>query len=405
MNPANQAGSGLEPMTRRQPRGLLGLGVALAVWFVSGVSAPGAPATSTLDESRNSKAVYYRNERLPQGPWSIHIVRIELGNPEYELQTMLANGTISGMTTLSEQVKALPSELGRPIAAINGDFYRSDPKPYGGDPQGLQILQGQLVSGPTDHACFFLDAAGVPHSETVKAVFLVRWPDRTTTPFGLNEDRPGDGVVLYTPTFGRSTGTREGGRELVLQAVDPLKWLPLRAGDQLAARVQEVRRAGDTPIQPGQLVLSLGPQLLVDLPEVKPGDTLSLSTATVPSLVGCQTALGGGPRLVADGKPVNGWRSPTQRHPRTAIGWNEKHLFLVLVDGRQPGLSAGMSFQELAAYFIQLGCKQAINLDGGGSASMWVRGQVVSSPSEGKERPIANGLVLLKKPRKEPRHP
>jgi exopolysaccharide biosynthesis protein len=58
-----------------------------------------------------------------------------------------------------------------------------------------------------------------------------------------------------------------------------------------------------------------------------------------------------------------------------------------------------MSFQEMADYFLKLGCTHAINLDGGGSASMWAFGHVVNSPSEGQERPIANGLVLVKKPK------
>jgi exopolysaccharide biosynthesis protein len=81
------------------------------------------------------------------------------------------------------------------------------------------------------------------------------------------------------------------------------------------------------------------------------------------------------------------------------VGWNNEFLYLLLVDGRQPGLSLGMSFTELADYFVKLGCTHAVNLDGGGSASMWLFGQTVNSPSEGKERPVANGLVVLKKTR------
>jgi exopolysaccharide biosynthesis protein len=174
----------------------------------------------------------------------------------------------------------------------------------------------------------------------------------------------------------------------------------LRIGGKFEARVKEVKDAGDTALRPGMLIISLGPRLLVDAPAVKEGDVVQISTKTIPDLTGCRTAIGGGPRLVLDGKPIGGLKSPTQRHPRTAIGWNDQSLYLVLVDGRQPGLSVGMSFQELAAYFVKLGCTSAMNLDGGGSASMWAFGQVVSSPSEGQERPIANGLVLVKKPKR-----
>jgi len=355
-------------------------------------------SSSAAEESRGHSAPY-RNEKVPEGPWSIHILKVDLHNPDYELHTMLSDGVISGMTTLSDQIKALPPELGRPIAAVNGDFYENGSKPYRGDPRGLQIMNGELVSGLSEYACFWMDVGGKPHMDVVKSLFRVVWPDGTGTPFGLNEERHNDGATLYTPTMGPSTGTK-GGREIVLEPVDKNDGLPLRIGTKFEARVKEIRDAGDTALRSGILIMSLGPQLLVDAPAVKEGDIVQVSTKTVPDLAGTRTAIGGGPRLVVDGKPVGGWKSPTQRHPRTAIGWNEDSLYLVLVDGRQPGLSVGMSFQELAAYLIKLGCTTALNLDGGGSASMWAFGQVVNSPSEGQERPIANGLVVVKKLKK-----
>jgi hypothetical protein len=358
-------------------------------------------AASVTDEAAGSRAFSYVNEKVPEGPWSIHLIKLDRTNSEYELHTMLGNGQITGMTTLTEQVKALPAALGRPIAAINGDFYFTSPKAYSGDPQGIQILDGELVSAPTEHACFWVDTAGKPRTGIVKSLFHVTWPDGNTQPFGLNEKREGDSAVLYTPRMGPSTGTSGGGREIILEAQDKEQWLPLRVGVKVQARVKEVREAGDTPLKPGLMVFSLGPKLLGDIPMVAPGDVLQISTATLPDMSGCTTAIGGGPRLVVDGKPVEGWSSPNVRHPRTALGWNDSHLYLLLVDGRQPGLSVGMSFQEMAAYFIKLGCTHAVNLDGGGSASMWILGQTVNSPSEGQERPVANGLVLVKKPKKE----
>jgi exopolysaccharide biosynthesis protein len=352
------------------------------------------------EDSHVTKAVSYQNDKLPEGPWSVHVMKIDRTNSDYEIHTVLANGTVQGMTTLSDQVKALRPALGRPIAAINGDFYHTSPKAYYGDPQGLQICDGELISGPTDHPCFWIDVGGKPQTALVQSLFRVTWPGGSTTPFGLNEDRPGDGAVLYTPMMGQSTGTKSGGREIILEAVDKQAWLPLQIGAKVQGKVVEIRDAGDTSLKPGTMVISLGPQLMVDAPILKPGDLVQISTATTPDLAGSQTAIGGGPRLVADGKVVEGWKSPNQRHPRTAIGWNDQYLYFVLVDGRQPGLSVGMSYVELAAYFKKLGCTYALNLDGGGSASMWVFGHVVSSPSEGQERPVANGLVLVKKPKK-----
>ena len=378
-------------------RGMGVLALALVLSFTGEVSR----TASAAEESRTNRAFSYQNDKLPEGPWSIHLVKIERGNPDYELHSMLANGTVTGMTTLSDQVKALPPALGRPVAAVNGDFYLTSPKAYNGDPQGIQILEGELVSGPTEHACFWIDSSGQPKTGVVQSLFRATWPHGSTTPFGLNEERPGDGAVLYTPRMGPSTGTKNGGREFVLEAVETNKWLPLRVGAKVKARVREIREAGDTALAPGMMVLSLGPQLLVDAPIVNVGDEVQLSTATLPDMTGAEMAMGGGPRLVVDGKPMNGWKSPNQRHPRTALGWNKDYIYLMLVDGRQPGRSVGMSFQEMADYFIKIGCTHAMNLDGGGSASMWLLGQVVSSPSEGQERPVANGLVVLKKQKRE----
>jgi exopolysaccharide biosynthesis protein len=107
------------------------------------------------------------------------------------------------------------------------------------------------------------------------------------------------------------------------------------------------------------------------------------------------TAIGGGPMIIRNGKAME-WSGFLLRHPRTALGWNADQIFLVEVDGRQ-SQSVGMTFPELADYLVKLGCQNAMNLDGGGSATMWALGQVMNSPSEGQERPGANALVVLKK--------
>ena len=70
---------------------------------------------------------------------------------------------------------------------------------------------------------------------------------------------------------------------------------------------------------------------------------------------------------------------------------------MVEVDGRQLDDSVGMTFPELAAYMLKLGCTEAMNFDGGGSATMWAFGRVQNSPSEGQERPSPNSLIVVKK--------
>ncbi len=88
------------------------------------------------------------------------------------------------------------------------------------------------------------------------------------------------------------------------------------------------------------------------------------------------------------------------RHPRTAVGLDAKRtkLVILLVDGRKPGMAVGMSYDELAAEMIHLGCRDAINLDGGGSSVMAIRDpitakfHILNEPTDGSERAVANVL-------------
>jgi hypothetical protein len=356
---------------------------------------PGEPVLPGNGQAaRPARGFSYWNEQVPDIPWSVHVVAIDRGHPGVALHTTYGDGRRFGMALLSEQVKALPSALGLPVAAVNGDFY-GESRRYEGRPRDLQIRAGELVTGPKGHTCFWIDPDGNPHMTNLQSRLRVVWPDQTETPLGLNEERAADAAVLFTTAVGDSTRTR-GGRELRLGRGDDGCWLPLRAGHTYLARVNAVREGGDSPLQPEGLVLSVGPRLASRLPVLEPGSLLRVITETAPDLEGVQTAIGGGPALVRGGVAMK-WPGLQFRHPRTAVGWNRASIFLVQVDGRQNDLSVGMSFPELAGYMRKLGCDEAMNLDGGGSATCWVLGNVMNNPSEGQERPAANALVVVEK--------
>ncbi|MEJ2607279.1 MAG: phosphodiester glycosidase family protein, partial [Anaerolineales bacterium] len=86
----------------------------------------------------------------------------------------------------------------------------------------------------------------------------------------------------------------------------------------------------------------------------------------------------------------------TLRHPRTAICYNTDYIYFVVVDGRQQNYSIGMTIDELAQFCRDdLAATWGINQDGGGSSTMWIQGQIVNSPSDGAERPVANGMMMI----------
>jgi hypothetical protein len=366
------------------------LGLVLLLWTAAADALPG---------------LTYTNTRIADGPLSIHVVRVERANPQYQIQSIHAQGQAVGLETLSDQLGLVNPALGAAVAAINGDYYQRE-RAYAGAPRGLQIMNGELLSGPSGGASLWIDATGEPHVDNVESQFQITWPDGTVTGFGLNGERRPDGVELYTQSIGASTHTA-GGRELILAPSEGSPWLPVRIGRTYTARVREIREAGDTPLASNIMVASLGPAGLHQrLLQLRIGDVLHISTASRPALHGIRTAISGGPVLVRNGRRERrkvtdslSYQVTTmlEQHPRAAVGWNERFLFLVEVDGRQKHLSVGMTLDELAKFLVDLGCEEAMNFDGGGSATLWFDGQVRNSPCDRMEREIANCLVIVRK--------
>jgi MYXO-CTERM domain-containing protein len=122
-------------------------------------------------------------------------------------------------------------------------------------------------------------------------------------------------------------------------------------------------------------------------------ETLTFDSAWMKGVVS------GHPQLVKAGvKLATNPASPAcpTRNPRTAVGLSEdgKTVFMVVVDGRTT-TSVGMTCTELATLMKGLGAYQAINLDGGGSTTMYLKGTgIVNHPSDGAERVVGNHLAV-----------
>jgi len=148
------------------------------------------------------------------------------------------------------------------------------------------------------------------------------------------------------------------------------------------------------------------------------GETVSLRPrAELPATV-AGDLLQAGPLLVRDGRSVitagadpEGFSAGARqfdsditagRYPRAAFGVNEHELIAAVCDGRADGES-GLELGELADAMAALGAREAINLDGGGSASLVVSGRLVNTPREEHGVPIAGGRSVPTALRFEPR--
>ena len=86
------------------------------------------------------------------------------------------------------------------------------------------------------------------------------------------------------------------------------------------------------------------------------------------------------------------------RHPRTCLCTTSEDIILITIDGRQKN-AAGMNLYEVQQFLKSINCINAVNLDGGGSTTMWMKGKgVVNSPSDKSgERSVSNVLLILKR--------
>jgi uncharacterized protein YigE (DUF2233 family) len=338
------------------------------------------------------------------GPLVVNVLRIDPKAKGVRVAAALGQDRVWGSdpTFGRENVSTLAARR-KAVAGVNAGFF-----PFAGNPIGLHIEDGSMVTEPAARrTVFYITKKGEPRFEAFTFAGSVKAGQETLGLDGLNR-RPGKGseLLLFTPVFFDATLRQPGRVEVVLSGVKE----PMAPGREYGGTVTRIVEGGGSPLAPDTVVLSgggAGAEFLRRAAPVGAKVSFRLDVSTVSGRtfdVGAiRDAVAGGPRLLTNGKVTitlaeEGMASSfsTTRHPRTAVGvTGDGKILLVTVDGRQKGLSRGASLPELADVLLKFGAIDAVNLDGGGSTAMIVRDAVVNSPSEGKERPIADALLVF----------
>lgn len=369
------------------------LAVVLVVAF-GGIALPGSAAPLPADFKEAQPGISHYSDRIAAGPLAVQVVRIDRSRKELQFLPMLGHGTRIGLNTLSSQVRLVPRTVGRAVAAINGDFYKTEGDAFPGDPRGLFVSRGNVVSAPAGTATFLIGTNGSPQIVETESAFELTWPGGEVSTLGLNAIDVEAPTILFTAAAGTMPMDQRGA-VLVLESAGgkPLSTLPL--GGVVEAKVAALRSTGQL-LSPDRPWLWVSPSVR-SLRGLQPGAVVKMNFATTPALGPVDTAISGGPVLVRGGKVQRVTTNKAgERHPRSAMGWNSTHFFLVTVDGRQPQWSIGVNLPELAAYMRELGCTDAMNLDGGGSTELWMAGRVINRPCYGHERETATSLVVVR---------
>jgi len=341
---------------------------------------------------------------------SMNLLRLDL--TKVRLDVVHANDRAIGTETVSSMAKRHGA-----FGAINGGFFRDDGSVWAGDAAGILKIDGHFLSEPEkDRTALYI----TNHTELTTSSFgksrlilIVRYEKRKLYVDGINRQPADSQLVVFTPEFGRATSTSNDVTELVV------------SGNKMRGVYDG---SGTNSIPDDGFVLSASGERRNDLMQFyKPRHRIALQFGDLdadslvfwdetnfghgfPPIGGSEDIIGGVPQLIKNGKVDITWEQEKTnlkfvetRHPRTAVAKLKDGKFLMItVDGRSE-TSGGISLFDLADYLLTLGATDAMNLDGGGSTTMYVDGKVVNHPSDPTgERKVSDAiLVTLRKPAKK----
>lgn len=315
--------------------------------------------------------------------------------------------------------KDLEHDGRRVLSGINGDYFVMAT----GNPLGLVVTDGILRSSAS-----YLSALGFrPDGSAVigKPELNLRadFKGYSLKISEINKIRSSDGYYLFTDDFGATTKNTKPGIDVILTPNTGNEGKPVTGADgstsltafsQLgigcltSCTVEEVieTSGGATPIPEGKFILSIaetgGEWIREMLRGLKPGDPLDLEIFSADARwndVDC--AVGAMYWILSGGVVAEGLDAATAA-PRTAVGVKpDGSVIFYTIDGRQSGLSVGATIKMVAQRLAELGCSDAVLLDGGGSTTMvstypdYGSSSVINSPSEGKPRAVTNAIFLV----------
>jgi hypothetical protein len=371
-------------------------------------SALAATSATETEWELVAPGIEYRKFRLPD-PNNIFVVRMDRNNPDVTLESSIAQGkiaegreTVSGMYARYDQALSFwkPPSWGtrnQVVVAINGSYFDWN----NGLPQGGQVYSGWYAKrydnmGGWSGFAWKLDRSAFigecVYHRPEKQLLTYPATGNTQQITRVNDTRAANELVIFTPQWNTRTGTNNTGSEVLVEMTRPTMILPEPA--YASGIVREIREnQGNSLIPFNYIVLSgQGTQADILLENVQIGSEIRVSQEITSYDHSCSSpiplswtktfaAVQGAFFYLKDGQ-IRDFDDPgaTNRHPRTAIAYNDQHIFFIVVDGRDPQNSIGMTIHELAEFTRDtMGANWGVAQDGGGSSTMVINGQVINN--------------------------
>lgn len=297
------------------------------------------------------------------------------------------------------------------FAAINAGFFRIDNSVFKGEAVSVLQIDGKILSESYAERIAFFISNRSNQTEIafahlgINEAFAVK--NKIFQFSGINRQRKDDEIIEFTPEFHRTTLTDNNGLEIIVRkgkiaAINDGKGSSLIPADGYVISVgAKMREQFVQALKIGKKV-----KLLSRISYSGKGFPFGENNRGEIAFSGAEDIVGGVPQLIRDGKIEITWEQEQSsksfvetRHPRTAVAkLKDGRALLVAVDGRSAA-SGGMNLNELAEMLLEMGATDAMNLDGGGSTTMFLDGQVVNKPSDKEgERPVSDAILVT--PRK-----
>ncbi len=309
------------------------------------------------------------------GALNVNVVDVDMKNAEVKVRPYLASQTFDGLKTVEQHAK----ESGA-LVAVNANYFKKD-----GTPLGTIKVDGEWVSGSLfNRVAMGIDDDGDLKFARVNLHGILQTSNPKVSSLWVNNmnqpRRHGARLIVYTRRWGANVTLPYEG---VLVAVS--------------------NRGEVTDIQNRSINIPYGGYVMTDLKDselanLQRGDFVDLNWYTDPNdWDQVEHAVSGGPTLIKDGKLFvglqgehfkTGWTSAKITR-RTACGVTaDKHLILATVEGPH-------NMWDLAKFMQEMGCVEAMNLDGGGSTTMVVNGKTVTRNAPGSQRKVAATITVL----------
>jgi phosphodiester glycosidase/flagellar hook capping protein FlgD len=330
----------------------------------------------------------------PHGPEVVHVLTAPRPGGLYALKPVLSNESVLGRETVTSMQRRMSAVA--TVGGVNADLFTWND----GLPSGMFMDSGLMKTPPHPRrSTLGITQDGRLLVERVQMLGTWQGISQRRPLNGLNQLPGPEGVSLFTPSWGATTPAASNTIEVTVQPFPAT-----RAFTDLTGIVTAAKPAGGTPIPAnGAVLVGRGVSAGRLASEAPVGAQVTVRLVLRPQWDGVVDAVGGGPLIVQDGRPV--FRALEQftsnqlslRHPRTAVGQRaDGRIVFAAVDGRQPGYSTGMTNFELAQTMVRLGAVTASALDAGGSTTMAFDGELLNQPSDpGGERSVADGLFVF----------